>query len=131
MAEGVRLADRLEAEPEGTPFCSQISVLRQPESSARKRRWRLLFRRLKCQPSDGSRSLSNGLGDSKLSKSFSWLVLRRGGWPIILGELGKGICSVSGMTLDDISVALMSAVRSSDLLGQVKELMISVEPDQM
>jgi len=71
------------------------------------------------------------LGDSKLSKSFSWLVLRCSGWPIILGDLGKGICSVSGMTLDDTSVVLMSEVRSSDLLGQVKELVMSVEPDRM
>jgi len=30
------------------------------QCSARTKRWRLLFRRLKCQPSDGSRSLSNG-----------------------------------------------------------------------
>jgi len=41
------------------------------------------------------------------------------------------ICRVYGMALVIMSVAPMSAVRSSDLLGQVKELMISVEPDQM
>jgi len=90
MAEGVRLADRLEAEPEGTPFCSQISLPRQAESSARKRRWRLLFRLVKCQPSDGSRSLSNGARGFQAIKIFFLVGFEMQWMAHNPGRLGEG-----------------------------------------